>query len=339
MGSIIIDIEGFYLSKNDIRRISHPIVCGIILFSRNFENTNQLNSLIKHIKEVRNDLLITVDHEGGRVQRFKEGFSSLPPMLSLEPIFKKDPQLALTLAKFSGWIIGKELGSYHIDLNYSPVLDLHYGKSGVIGDRSFASDPKIVIELVKYFIRGLDEAGMTAVGKHFPGHGYIKADTHLQISEDTRTLIEMEPDVLPFNAMIDYDIKAIMPSHVLYPKIDNQPASLSHYWLNSYLRKTLHFKGVVISDDLNMKGVSNYITSIEKRTLSAFSAGCDIVLICNNHKDVDRLLQSIDLESINSNSFSSLRLNIEKNRKEKLDGLSIFEIISFMKKNKFVKNS
>ena len=218
-GSIIIDIEGKEITQRDVQRLSHPVICGVILFTRNFDNKNQIQDLISSIKSVRDDLLITVDHEGGRVQRFRENFYAMPSMSKLGDLYAHDSEQGLRLARYAGWLIARELGELHIDLNYSPVLDINYGKSSVIGNRSFSDNPKAIIELAKAFVDGQHQAGMTSVGKHFPGHGFIHEDSHQEISLDNRSLTEMENDIDCFESLINYGLGAVMPGHVIYKKV------------------------------------------------------------------------------------------------------------------------
>ncbi len=337
--SILIDVVGYDLSQEDINRISHPLVCGVILFSRNYKNKAQLLELIKHIKLVRADLLISVDHEGGRVQRFKEEFFLLPSMGKLGDIFIQDQTLALRLAGYSGWLIAKELGEVGIDLNFSPVLDINYGKSSVIGNRSFSNDARTVIFLAKQFINGLNAGGMSAVGKHFPGHGFIPNDSHHEITTDLRTIEEMSDDLNCFKSFIDDDIAALMPSHVIYNQVDIKPASLSKKWILEYLRKILKFKGIVISDDLSMRGVADYIPDIYDRVMEAFNAGCNIVLICNEPNTVDELLDQVNPKNVKPQNFKQIRLNQAKNKNLRFDNFTLDEVKHFMIKESFVENA
>jgi len=333
-GSIIIDIEGKEITQRDIQRLSHPVVCGVILFTRNFDNKNQIQNLISSIKSVRDDLLITVDHEGGRVQRFRENFYAMPSMSKLGDLYAHDSEQGLRLARYAGWLIARELGELHIDLNYSPVLDINYGKSSVIGNRSFSDNPKTIIELAKAFVDGQHQAGMTSVGKHFPGHGFIREDSHEEISIDNRSLAEMENDIDCFESLVNHRLGAVMPGHVIYNKADNNPASLSSFWLKDYLRKRLSFKGIIISDDLSMKGVADYIPDIYERVSQALTAGCDVVLICNKPEDVDEFLDRTDHDDFTAPDLSQLR--IKKNQKSSIDGLNVENVKNLMKNMNFI---
>ncbi len=333
-GSIIIDIEGKEITQRDVQRLSHPVVCGVILFTRNFDNKNQIQDLISSIKSVRDDLLITVDHEGGRVQRFRENFYAMPSMSKLGDSYAHDSEQGLRLARYAGWLIARELGELHIDLNYSPVLDINYGKSSVIGNRSFSDNPKAIIELAKAFVDGQHQAGMTSVGKHFPGHGFIHEDSHEEISIDNRSLAEMENDIDCFESLVKHRLGAVMPGHVIYKKADNNPASLSSFWLKDYLRKRLNFKGIIISDDLSMKGVADYIPDISERVLQALTAGCDVVLICNKPDDVDKFLDQTGYDDFTAPDLSQLR--IKKNQNSTIDGLDVEDVKNLMKNINFI---
>jgi beta-N-acetylhexosaminidase len=332
-GSIFIDVMGKKLHKDDIRRISHPLVQGIILFTRNYENKTQLRKLIDDIKLVRSDLIISVDHEGGRVQRFKKGFYNIPPMNSLDKIYIEDERLATKLAEYIGWIIAKELGDMNIDLNFSPVLDINYGKSSVIGDRSFSANFETVVNLAAAFKNGLNAGGMAAIGKHFPGHGFIKEDSHIEISIDERGLEELGNDLQCFKKLINLGIEGIMPGHVIYPQVDNKPASLSEKWITNYLKNIYGFKGPVISDDLSMLGVATYLPDIYERVISSFKAGCDISLICNDEAKVDELLLKIKPNQVHSRPLDDLRLDKEKNKNIFFKNNTYEDIKNFIKSN------
>ena len=333
-GSIIIDIEGKEITQRDVQRLSHPVVCGVILFTRNFDNKNQIQGLISSIKSVRDDLLITVDHEGGRVQRFRENFYAMPSMSKLGDSYAHDSEQGLRLARYAGWLIARELGELHIDLNYSPVLDVNYGKSSVIGNRSFSDNPRAIIELAKAFVDGQHQAGMTSVGKHFPGHGFIHEDSHQEISLDNRSLTEMENDIDCFESLINYGLGAVMPGHVIYKKADNNPASLSSFWLKDYLRKRLNFKGIIISDDLSMKGVADYMPDISERVSQALTAGCDVALICNEPEDVDKFLDRAGYDDFAAPDLSQLR--IKNNQNSSIDGLHVEDVKNLMKNMNFI---
>ena len=285
LGPVIIDLMGDTLTAEERETLLHPYVGGVILFSRNFECVAQIKSLIKQIHELRTPpLLVSVDHEGGRVQRFKEGFTHIPPMRKLGVAYDQSPETALKDAETLGWLLAAELRTCGIDYSYTPVLDLDYGSSTVIGDRAFHSDPAIVAKLATAFITGLSDEGMSNVGKHFPGHGYVVADSHLELPVDNRTFEEIaDADLRPFVSLVRAGLAGIMPAHVVYPKVDSFAAGFSPYWLQEVLRKEMGFSGVIISDDLSMAGAIS-IGPPPMRAEAAFEAGCDAILVCNNRQ-------------------------------------------------------
>lgn len=283
LGPIMLDIAGYQLTAEDRTVLCHPQVGGVILFSRNYQNITQLEELIKEIKQLRDpQLIIAVDHEGGRVQRFRDRFTLIPPMKKFGDLFHKNSEFALSLAEQCGWLLAAELLAVGIDFSFTPVLDLDYGVSSVIGDRSFSRDAHIVAQLAAALTKGLQTAGMSAVAKHFPGHGAVVADSHTEIPVDNRqlNLIEQQ-DLVPFNYLIQHELAAVMPAHVIYPEIDDKPAGFSTIWLQKILRQQCHFTGVIFSDDLTMAGAS-MMGDYPERARQALAAGCDIILICNN---------------------------------------------------------
>lgn len=322
IGPLMLDIEGTVLSEDEKKRLANPLVGGLILFSRNFSSPTQLKQLIQTIRELAPNILIAVDHEGGRVQRFKEGFTVLPPMATLGKLFDRSPEDALQKAKDFGWIIGSELLAYDIDLSFAPVLDRDHGVSGVIGDRAFSRDADTIIELTSAFVDGLHEAGMAATGKHFPGHGGVAADSHHEIPEDKRSLKALQDDDLYiFNALIcdEQKLDAVMPAHVIYSSVDKLPAGFSSIWLQKILRKEFDFDGVIFSDDLAMEGAS-VAGSFAERAKAALNAGCDMVLVCNHPEGAKEVLNY--LETLNQASpqifvnkrLSSMRLDSSKQK-------------------------
>jgi beta-N-acetylhexosaminidase len=295
LGPVMLDIEGTELNADDIRRLQHPLVGGVILFTRNYRSPAQLKALTASIHAVRQPpLLIAVDHEGGRVQRFREGFTRIPPMRELGKIWDKNPKRARQLAEETGWVLAAELRAHGIDFSFAPVLDMDYGHSGVIGDRAFHQDPQAIGEIAQSLVAGLKRGGMAAVGKHFPGHGFVAADSHVDIPVDDRALSDIEAsDIEPFRRLIDVGIQAIMPAHVIYPKIDNQPAGFSKVWLQQILRQRLGFNGVIFSDDLSMEG-AGVAGGVKQRAEAALMAGCDMILVCNRPDLADELLATLD---------------------------------------------
>ena len=321
IGPLMIDVEGLILKDDDIKRIMHPMVGGLILFTRNYKDTVQLKTLTDAIRKIRgHDFLIAVDHEGGRVQRFREGFTIIPAMRKLGEVWDKDPKRANHLAFLIGQIIATELRVFDIDFSFTPVLDIDYSESTVIRDRAFHGDIEAIKALASNLLEGLKEGGMHGVGKHFPGHGYIKADSHLSISEDERTFDEIaSKDMSIFIALIKHGLNAVMPSHVLYSEVDKHPAGFSSFWLKDQLREKFHFKGAIFSDDMSMKGAI-LGGEMKDRILKALEAGCDMVLLCNSPQLVDEVL--FDLEWKMS-SESITRLLSMKGAKEPTEALKI----------------
>lgn len=294
LGPVMLDVVGTQLCDDDRRRLKHPLVGGVILFSRNYESSEQLRQLTAEIHALRTPhLLIAVDHEGGRVQRFKEGFTRLPPMRELGMIWDEHHSRAKTLAQQTGYVLAAELRAHGVDLSFTPVLDIDYGASGVIGSRAFHRKPQAIADLAHHLMLGLKQGGMAAVGKHFPGHGYVRADSHHEVPVDERAFadIEME-DLLPFQQMINFGMAAIMPAHVIYPRVDPNPAGFSSIWLKDILRKRLGFGGVIFSDDLSMAG-AHVAGGPAQRAEAALKAGCDMVLLCNKPDDADELLANL----------------------------------------------
>ena len=298
---LIIDIAGLTLSKADRKRLKHPLTGGIVLFGRNWEDRRQLADLCSEIKSLRPDLLICVDHEGGRVQRFQsDGFTHVPPMRALGDLWIKDQLAATNAATACGYVMAAELRSCGVDFSFTPVLDLDYGESSVIGDRAFGRDPRVVTLLAKSLMHGLLQAGMMNCGKHFPGHGFIKADSHTDIPVDRRSLKAiLADDAAPYD-WLNTPLSSVMPAHVLYPKVDARPAGFSEKWLTYILRGQLGFGGAIFSDDLSMAGarlIDGKQVSHTEAAIAALNAGCDMVLLCNQSvgdgKPVDELLDGM----------------------------------------------
>ena len=290
---LMIDIAGTRLQAIDKQRLRHPLVGGMILFGRNWENRAQLTQLCASIKRLRPDLLIAVDHEGGRVQRFRnDGFVHLPPMRVLGDMFVATPRagrkagpLAATRAALAcGYVMGMQLRACGVDMSFAPVLDLDYGASGVIGNRAFSDDARIVSLLAQSLIQGMAQAGLAHCAKHFPGHGFARADSHLAVPVDKRSLRSiLAKDAAPY-ASLDLVLQAVMPAHVVYPKVDSLPAGFSSIWLQKVLRQRLGFSGAIFSDDLSMAGarqVQGHEISASQAVLAALQAGCDMALLCN----------------------------------------------------------
>lgn len=315
---VILDVAGTSLSADDRRRLAHPLTGGVILFARNWDNRAQLLGLTSAIKAVRDDLLICVDHEGGRVQRFRtDGFTHLPPMRALGTMWMDDGKGAKAVpgsgalrasnaATAAGYVLGAELRACGVDFSFTPVLDLDWqdegagSRSGVIGDRSFHRDPRVVALLAKSLMHGLLQAGMANCGKHFPGHGFVKADSHTEVPVDTRSLKAILADDAAPYPWLSSTLTSVMPAHVIYPKVDSRPAGFSKRWLQDILRREMRFDGAIFSDDLSMEGarrLDGQLVSYTDGALAALEAGCDLVLLCNQSvgdgKAVDELLDGL----------------------------------------------
>jgi beta-N-acetylhexosaminidase len=290
----VIDVVGTQLADEDRARLRHPAAGAVILFSRNYENTQQLNALVEDIEKLREPALaLCVDHEGGRVQRFREGFTAIPPMRELGRLWDRDREAARGAARAAAYVIAAELGAHGIDFSFAPVLDLDYGASTVIGDRALHFDPNAVGALAAAIVQGFADAGMAAVGKHFPGHGFAVADTHVGVAKDERSFAEiLRKDIAPYRAAFQAGLAGVMPAHVIYAQCDAEPAGYSKYWLQEVLRGKLGFDGLVFSDDLSMAGAST-AGGPPERARAALAAGCDMVLLCNDPEGQNTLLDSL----------------------------------------------
>ncbi len=291
LGPVMLDVAGLELGAAEAELLRHPLVGGVILFSRNYRSPQQLSELTAAIRSLRQpELLIAVDHEGGRVQRFQDGFSRIPPMRRLGEAWDRDPAAACAAASDVAYVLASELLACGVDFSFTPVLDVDFGASGVIGDRAFHSDPAAIAKLSTALVAGLREAGMASVGKHFPGHGYVRADSHLALPVDARSYAEIEAaDLVPYKELIRHGLSAVMPAHVIYPAVDAHPAGFSSKWLRQILREKLQFDGMIFSDDLSMEGAS-VAGGVVERAQAALAAGCDMVLLCNAPASVAELL-------------------------------------------------
>lgn len=293
LGPLMIDVAGTALSATERERLRHPLVGGVILFTRNYESPEQIAALVAEIHGIREpQLLVAVDHEGGRVQRFREGFTVLPPVRRLGEVYDENPKRAKRLAEEAGWLMAAELRAVGVDMSFAPVLDLDLGVSEVIGDRAFHKDPEAVADLAHSYVAGMRRAGMAATGKHFPGHGSVAPDSHKDLPVDERDYEDVHLlDMVAFERLVHYDIPALMTAHIAYPRVDPNPVSFSPFWLRQVLRTRLGFRGAIFSDDLSMAG-ARAIGDMPERARKAVSAGCDMVLVCNDPASADAVLDA-----------------------------------------------
>lgn len=291
LGPVMVDVAGETLTEAERRRLLQPLVGGVILFARNYRSRAQLTALTAEIHALRSPhLLIAVDHEGGRVQRFRQEFTRLPAMQLLGQAFDANAERGRRLAEQTGWVLAAELRCCGVDLSFTPVVDLAHGPSAIIGDRAFHRDPAIVADLAQHLIKGLRRGGMCAVAKHFPGHGYVAEDSHHDLPVDDRALATLwDDDLIPFRRLAAHGLAGVMPAHVVYPQVDAQPAGFSSRWLTDILRQRLGFQGAIFSDDLCMAG-AHVAGDILARTEAALQAGCDMALVCNQPAEADDLL-------------------------------------------------
>jgi beta-N-acetylhexosaminidase len=294
LGPVMLDLEGEILKPEEINLLRQPAVGGVILFSRNFSSREQLTALCQAIHQLRSpQLLIAVDHEGGRVQRFREGFTHLPPAAWYGERYRVNKSQGLKLAEEGGWLMASELRVCGVDFSFAPVLDVGHGISRVIGDRAFGSDPDVVGRLAHAWMRGCHSVGMAVVGKHFPGHGGVEADSHTSLPVDNRRFEDIElEDLRPFEQLIQAGLEAMMPAHIIYNQVDSQLAGFSPFWLQKVLRDRLGFQGVIFSDDLNM-AAADAAGSYAARADAALEAGCDMVLICNNRQAAQEIVDHL----------------------------------------------
>jgi beta-N-acetylhexosaminidase len=336
LGPIMLDIEGTQLTIDDKRRLQHPLTGGVILFTRNYLSLRQLTELTTEIHSLRTpSLLIAVDHEGGRIQRFRKDFTRLPAMRELGIIWDEHPVRARHLAQLTGYVLAAELRACGVDLSFTPVLDIDHGQSSIIGNRAFHRKPQAIGGLAHSLMLGLKQGGMVAIGKHFPGHGYIQADSHIEIPVDKRTYADIEmDDLIPFRQMIDFGLTSIMPAHIIYPKVDSQPAGFSKVWLQEVLRTELGFDGCIFSDDLSMEGAA-VAGDVVQRAEVAFNAGCDMVLVCNNPHAADKLLAELQWDI---SAISLARLARMRGRSHADSVAKLHESAHFIKSMKEVGN-
>jgi beta-N-acetylhexosaminidase len=314
IGAIMLDVSGLSLTEHEKTIINHPNTGAVILFSRNYESPEQVTDLINDIRAARNgDILIAVDQEGGRVQRFRTGFTRLPPAA----FYANNPELA----ESSGWLMAMELLAVGVDFSFAPVLDIDCGVSEIIGDRSFSTDSLAATRLASQFRKGMKAAGMAATGKHFPGHGAVALDSHLTLPVDERDLDSIRAkDLQPFAELIAEGLEAIMPAHVVYPKVDPNPAGFSEFWLQQILRGELNFNGTIFSDDLSMEGAAS-VGDFPQRARLAQQAGCDMILVCNNPTAAEQVLESLPVTQnpIREQRLQAMRGKPQLNREQLLN--------------------
>jgi beta-N-acetylhexosaminidase len=304
----MIDLLGKELLADERELLRHPLVGGIILFTRNFDSREQIRQLIAEVRAVRKPpVLVAVDYEGGRVQRFRKDFTVLPPMRAIGQAFDQNHQAGLQLARQAGWLLAAELRAVGIDLSFGPVVDLDYGASSVIGDRAFHRESRVVSDLAVAMMHGMRDAGMCAVAKHFPGHGAVVADSHIALPVDRRRYVDMQQDIQPYTRLIDNQLPAVMAAHVVFEQVDSVPASFSRKWLVDELRGKLGFAGAVFSDDLSMEGAS-IMGPMPQRVRKSLAAGCDMVLICNNRDAALQALHELGVAAIPPDPVSQARL-------------------------------
>ena len=293
LGPLMIDVQGTSLTQEDRELLANPLVGGLILFTRNFATIEQLEELIREARSVRSPpLLIGVDHEGGRVQRFRKEFTVMPSMRTIGRQYDMDETLGRQLARQCGWLLAAELRSVGVDISFAPVVDLDYGVSSVIGDRAFHKDPRVVAELALAFLNGMRDAGMAGTAKHFPGHGAVAPDSHVAMPVDRRELADMDEDLYPYQRLIDNGLASIMAAHVVFSAVDPLPAGFSRRWLQGELRGRMGFTGAIFSDDLNMAG-AGIVGDMPERVRAALAAGCDMVPCCNNRQGVLQVIESL----------------------------------------------
>ena len=298
--SVVLDLRGLQVEEDEIALLTHPLTAGVILFSRNYESKEQLTQLCQQIKAINAELFISVDHEGGRVQRFREGFTEIPSMGKIGRLYHHHQRYAMRIAELSGFVLAAELRLCGVDLSYAPVLDLNLEMNEVIGDRSFSDRPDVVADLAVCVLNGLEHAGMCGVGKHFPGHGHVDADSHHALPHDNRSYDEiLNKDIFPFRLLIESGLHGIMPAHVIYDQVDSErPAGFSQRWLQQELRQELGFQGAIFSDDLSMQGAVEAEPTAAGRAKAAMTAGCNLLLVCNDQEAAKEVLKALEGEGV-----------------------------------------
>jgi beta-N-acetylhexosaminidase len=308
LGPLMVDVAGLELTPEDRDVLRHPLVGSVILFTRNYADSSQLARLVAEIHAVRTPaLIVAVDQEGGRVQRFRPQFSLLPPPRRIGHEFDLDPKHGLTLARSMGWLMAAELRAHGVDLSFAPCVDLDYGVSEVIGDRAFHAKPEAVAQLALAYMQGMKDAGMAATAKHFPGHGAVVADSHQSLPVDRRGWNELGDDIAPYRRLIANGLPGVMVAHVLFPQVAPEPASLSRRWIQNALREELRFEGAIFTDDLSMGGAKEF-GDVVARASAALAAGCDVLPVCNDRPAVQQLLDGLDHEIQPSSHLRLVRM-------------------------------
>jgi len=310
LGPLMIDLAATTVTADERELLKHPLVGGVILFTRNYSDPEQLAALVRAVHSVRSaPLIVAVDQEGGRVQRFRAGFSALPPARRIGHEYDLEARSGIALARVIGWLMAAELRAAGVDISFAPCVDLDRGMSEVIGDRAFHESSEAVSQLALAWMHGMREAGMAATAKHFPGHGAVVADSHLTLPVDRRPLADLAADLTPYRRLIANGLPAVMVAHLLFPAVDSLPASLSGRWIRDVLRGELRFQGVVFSDDLCMGGAAAAYGDVVARARQALAAGCDMLPVCNNRASVIELLDQLDTEPAPASSLRLVRLH------------------------------
>ena len=311
LGPLMLDLEGTELSALERERLTHPVVGGVILFARNIQSLAQVRALLASVRAVRPELILAVDQEGGRVQRVKQGVTALPALGKLGQWWDETPVQAMQAAKEWGWLMASEMLALGFDISFAPVLDLNVGRSRVVGDRAFHGTPQAVVALGRAYVEGMHDAGMAATGKHFPGHGWVEADSHHAIPVDERALDDIRTSDLQTFTQLARTLDAVMPAHVIYPQVDARPAGFSPFWLQQVLRTELQFDGVIFSDDLSMEGAS-VAGGYGERAQAALDAGCDMVLVCNNPAGAQAVIEHLQHQPLTVNQERLQRMRARR---------------------------
>ncbi|GAB1259597.1 beta-N-acetylhexosaminidase [Aurantivibrio plasticivorans] len=297
LGPVMVDLIGTEITKDDRALLLNPLVGGVIFFARNIESREQIFALVSAVRDIRPELLLAVDQEGGRVQRLRDGYTRLPPMQAFLPLYRTNQEHTLGLVKDCGWLMASEVLATGMDFSFAPVLDVDDAYCSVIADRSFSNKPEEVVELASAFLAGMHEAGMATTGKHFPGHGSVVGDSHLELPVDDRPMDDIKArDLVPF-MRLQHELDAVMPAHIVFSDVDPMPVGFSSKWLQEFLRGDLAYQGVIFSDDLDMAGARS-AGSFTDRARQALAAGCDMVLVCNNRDGANEVVAGLEGQAL-----------------------------------------